>query len=162
MNTLQEIANLNIDKIQIVLKKAANGTITVLVPVIAENVEDQAVKNLMPFSFSDTPENIDKRLINDLSKPLEETQKFISNVREAEAHRAEQSKKTQAEKIKNDNISTAEKALKKIIDKPEYDATKDKNKVVKAIKVIQELDPENKYVKKIKATSLKTATQSLF
>lgn len=161
MNTLQEIAKLDIDKIQIVLKKAKNGTITVLVPIIAENVEDDAVKNLMPFSFTAAPEEIDSRLINDLSKPLIETQDFISNVREAEAHRAEQSKKTQAAKIQKDKIKTAETALKKIVEKAEYEAKKDRNKVVKAIKTIKDLDPENNYAKKVNTESLKAMGQGV-
>ena len=149
MNFIKDFLKTGVKQAVIELKFDENGFGTVFVTV-KSTVEDSAIKDLKPFFLTGKAEEIDDIFFEKLQKPLQSTQSLIDNVQQAEAHRAEQAKKTQAEKQRKDEIKKAEEALKKIVSSDKYKPIEDKKRVLRAIEAIKELDTENTYANKIK------------
>lgn len=150
MSFFQSISNIDVDKLTLIIKKTKDGNLTVFVPTIDTKVKDEAVKNLKPFHISGTPEQLDAEFLQSLADPIVKTAEFVSNVKDAEAHREQQALKTQAEKDRKKAIKDKEDELKKIVKSDKYDPIKDNKRVLRAIEAVKKLDPENQYAKKIK------------
>lgn len=153
-NFFQELDTLEIDTVTIIVKRSPDGNITVFVPIKDKDVKDSAVKGLKPFSLTTTPKLMDEHFFSKISTPLVNTTKWIDNLKQAEHQLEEQKKKTDIEKAKKAEIKKLSDAIKKILDKDDFDADKDKRKATKAIKELADKFPNEPFVNVAKSKLL--------
>ena len=164
MEFFKNLSKLGIGEIDLKVKTAEDGSMTVIVPIITKAANDPALKSLKPFYITNTPEVIDEKFFNSISEPLKKATSFVENIAQAEARIEEQKKQTRIEKEKRKEEKDLVDNIKKILDKKDFDADADTKKVRKAISVLQEKFPEHNYITKAKAELLKLTTpeNSLF
>lgn len=172
MSFFKQLQSTGIKNVVIEVKTTFSDEITVFItPKTSAN--DPALKTFKPIFLTGTPEEIDAVFFEKVSEPLSKTQGTFDNIEAFEAQKAEaeksnaiakaeKDKKEAAEKEKKEKVTKAVDNLKKIVDAEDYDAIKEKDKVLKAIEKVVEVDADNAYAAKVKKELLAKTDTGLF
>ena len=130
--------------------------------------------DIQPIILRGTLDEVEKGFFESVGRPLKMTSEFFSNVDDFQKQLEEtKNNSAMAKQIKDKEKSDKEEKAKKlekgfkqleaITGSEGYDAKKEKDKVLKAIDIILEIDPENKKAKDFKEDFIKQVTEvSLF
>ncbi len=145
---IKELASYNIKNIHIELAFDFENNIVSVLTVPKSPAEDQATKILPQLVITAPIDQIDPIYFEKLNTPLKVTQNFFDSTVDFEEKLAiNKANSKQAENLKKE-IKKLEEVLKKIKTKTDFDYSKDKVKIKKAIDEIFALDASNSLAKK--------------